>query len=78
MENQNEKIENVSIKDIVNISDLNLKVSQFQVEHDAIKQAFLLIAIKKSKKENIPEEDIALFKRKVTVFNELINFILEN
>lgn len=76
MENQNEKIE--SLKEIYDISELNLNISKFQILNDAVKQGLLFITIKKGKKEEIPEEDIILFKDKLSDMNKLIHTILES
>jgi len=75
-QNQNEKIE--SLKEIYDISELNLNISKFQIFNDAVKQGLLFITIKKSKKEEIPEEDIILFKDKLSDMNKLIHTILES
>lgn len=76
MENQNEKIE--SLREIYDISELNLNISKFQILNDAVKQGLLFITIKKGKKEEIPEEDIILFKDKLSDMNKLIDTILES
>lgn len=75
-QNQNEKIE--SLKEIYDISELNLNISKFQILNDAVKQGLLFITIKKGKKEEIPDEDIILFKDKLSDMNKLINNILES
>lgn len=75
MEVQNEKIE--SLKEIYDISNLNLNISKFQIINDAVKQGLLFITIKKGKKEEISEEDIILIKDKLSDMNKLIIHILD-
>lgn len=76
-ENQNllDKIE--KLKEIFDISELNLSISKFQILNEAIKQCLLFITIKKGKKEEISEEDIILFRTKMSDMEKIISNILE-
>lgn len=75
-ENQMENLKIESLKEIATISELNIKLSQFQASNEFIKQGLMYIALKKGKKEILLEEELNLFKSKLLEMEQIIENII--
>lgn len=75
-ENQMENLKIESLKEIADISELNINLSQFQAINEFIKQGLMYIALKKGKKEILLEEDLNLFKSKLLEMEQIIENII--
>jgi len=74
MENQIEKIE--SLQEIWAISELNSNLTQFQTINEFVKQGLMYISLKKGKKEQLSNDDLELFKIKLSEMKKIIDIII--
>ena len=73
--NQIDKIEN--LKTISQVCEINELITNFSVINEFVKQAIMYISIKKGKNEFITDEDLFIFKDKVSKLNEIIDKIIK-